>query len=223
MVDLDDLLQAVGDVMECLVLENMKRSSLTFRRIENLAKIYEQYKHEEEEVSSYFKNNHNLWNICLKQFSEEKVIKERAYYDKHKNSFEDYKPDSTEYGIVIEGKMFELGYEDMVEILYAMDTCSFGNECFIGAKLKVDYIKKYLPNSYNIDIKAQTVLSNYQPDTDKYAVIVNNKRFTDIAYEEMVEITSAIATSTAALNTATHHNAKQKALFMGKFLPVTDY
>jgi hypothetical protein len=50
-----------------------------------------------------------------------------------------------EYSITVNGKKMDIEYEEMVEILAAMQDCSIGNECFAEAKIKSNFLFDILP------------------------------------------------------------------------------
>lgn len=50
-----------------------------------------------------------------------------------------------DYKIIFCGNEFSLEYEEMVEILFAIQTSEAGNEAFCAAKMKAEVMRKYLP------------------------------------------------------------------------------
>ena len=94
--------------------------------------------------AKYLKNNPNTHKSREDYWTKQKVMGAQKQVEDFKG-IANNKPD--EYSLNIAGTKYIVEYEEMVEILAAMRTCSLGNEYFISAKLKVDKMWESIPQT----------------------------------------------------------------------------
>ena len=92
--------------------------------------------------AKYLQNNKNIRGCRSYYYTEESFLQEQNEFEEEKLGITKSKDD---YAVIVHGKKLELEFEEMSELLHAMTSCDLGNECFMAAKLKAEYMTKFIP------------------------------------------------------------------------------